>query len=137
MDTVLITQWIYYTARDATKRRKDGYDKKVIVRSALYVVVFVLLIAMITNHIQSAGTESITTVSKTTTTRRMGRKLMAIDYTDLDNLDDDFIFGDDDPGAGFDDGWPPKGPKAITGYVIGIVSASFYLGSRIPQIFKK
>jgi len=148
MDTILVTQWIFYTTRDRMRARKqqevqeqqEDHEGKSLLRSALWTVVILIMFALVCSSYASSSTS----VSSSPVLHRSigtGRKLLsttADSQFDILSSEDDhhIIFRGDDNDPGYDDGWPLKGPMDKIGYTIGCFSTTMYLGSRVPQIIK-
>lgn len=169
MDCILVTQYIYYTIRDRRLARKTIDDKKKmeesqsLLRSALWIVVLLLMFALIchsfapgittsnrraTSSSSSSSSLTMRTSSSVQQSLHRGRKLLSFDESGSSSSsssqqehswwDNQYSLSSysDEPGPKKDEGWPLEGAQDIVGYSIGCVSTVLYLGSRCPQIFK-
>lgn len=135
------------TTTTTTHTIEEESEKSSLLRSALWIVVILVLFGLLCvtlipqdNQNRSSSLLSLDQSQNSNSFHlNQGRRLLSTnyDFDEYSSSSGNIILGEGEEPAGEDDGWPPKGFQAIFGYSVGCASAALYLGSRIPQIFKK
>ncbi|KAL9642005.1 hypothetical protein ABK040_004060 [Willaertia magna] len=146
MDIILIAQFIYYTIKKKIKEKREkeagsindeetipvfqntqggGYSKLLVSTKILFTFIILgsLFYLCVYNNFNEINNNKLVNNNN-----GKNRKLLSF-------IDDDDYVPPNDPTED-DSYWPLKGAMDIVGYVLGCLSACFYLGSRIPQIVK-